>query len=329
LDVGLDEFWRENAGLPFPKVAENVDEQVKRYQEELNRIRRTDADALSEDQLSSFTADLSDAIEKIPELQRKKKCVDVHTNLASTLLKCLNERNIDAFFSVEEQMVANKFSPERSKVRELLDSKGTLEDKIRLFIIYFLTVKLSEEEVKEFTSALESKGADLSFLNFLKRIHLSSSLAHSVSSAVSSASGIVEQKWSGAIGKGIDWLAGNVKNLLPIKTDLPVTCIVKDIMQNTPIPGDDSSFSSKYLYFDPKVPDDRSKDPPRIRTPFKQAIVCMIGGGNYVEYQNLQDFAARSKAPATRSIIYGSTEISNSSRMLMQLNELGAQVSLI
>jgi hypothetical protein len=48
----------------------------------------------------------------------------------------------------------------------------------------------------------------------------------------------------------------------------------------------------KYLYFDPKVPKKmRQSATPRKNTPFKEAIVFVIGGGNYIEYQNIQAYA--------------------------------------
>lgn len=38
----------------------------------------------------------------------------------------------------------------------------------------------------------------------------------------------------------------------------------------------------------------RGADAPRIRAPFKRAIAFVVGGGNYVEYQGLQDWAVGS-----------------------------------
>jgi hypothetical protein len=74
---------------------------------------------------------------------------------------------------------------------------------------------------------------------------------------------------------------------------------------------------------DPKVQKKlRGKDMPRKSTPYKEAIVFVIGGGNYVEYQNLQEYSK--KVPAKR-IVYGSTEILNSSQFLTQIAALGAK----
>lgn len=47
---------------------------------------------------------------------------------------------------------------------------------------------------------------------------------------------------------------------------------------------------SDYLYFDPKFPPNSA---PRKNTPFREAIVFMVGGGNYLEFQNLKDYAEK------------------------------------
>jgi len=47
----------------------------------------------------------------------------------------------------------------------------------------------------------------------------------------------------------------------------------------------------------------------------------MVGGGSYVEYQNLQQMAKRSM-PA-KNILYGSTELMNSTQFLEQAQEVG------
>lgn len=50
------------------------------------------------------------------------------------------------------------------------------------------------------------------------------------------------------------------------------------------------SVEDTYIYLDPKA-QARGGNIPRKNTPFKEAIVFVVGGGNYVEYQNLQDSA--------------------------------------
>lgn len=50
-----------------------------------------------------------------------------------------------------------------------------------------------------------------------------------------------------------------------------------------------SSEIDDYLYLDAKLL--KGGDvAPKTRSPFQDAIVFVIGGGNYIEYQNLVDF---------------------------------------
>lgn len=55
--------------------------------------------------------------------------------------------------------------------------------------------------------------------------------------------------------------------------------------------------------------------------PAREAIVFMIGGGNYIEYDSLQAWAQRSQ-PA-KSIVYGSTDLPTGESFVKQLADLG------
>lgn len=44
----------------------------------------------------------------------------------------------------------------------------------------------------------------------------------------------------------------------------------------------------------------------------------VVGGGNYIEYQNLQDYCARQQVP--KSITYGTTELMDASEFLSQVS---------
>jgi len=70
-----------------------------------------------------------------------------------------------------------------------------------------------------------------------------------------------------------------------------VTRIVDELMEMKT-----SQETEDYRYFDPKqlrVTD--NSQIPRNRIPFQEAIVFMVGGGNYIEYQNLVDYTKVSK----------------------------------
>ena len=78
-----------------------------------------------------------------------------------------------------------------------------------------------------------------------------------------------------------------VKNLLPVRRELVISKIVGDIM--TP-PQNEPSKADDYLYFDPKM-SRSSRAARQHKASFQEAIVFVVGGGNYVEYQNLQEIA--------------------------------------
>lgn len=91
----------------------------------------------------------------------------------------------------------------------------------------------------------------------------------------------------GGLGGGFENLLSGVKNLLPTRKELVVSSIVSDIMSPPP---NEASKASDYLYFDPKV-SKNSKNPRQHKIAFQEAIVFIVGGGNYLEYQNLQELA--------------------------------------
>lgn len=65
---------------------------------------------------------------------------------------------------------------------------------------------------------------------------------------------------------------------------MPVTRIVDHLMEFK-----NSQEMEEYHYLDPKQL--KLTDIPRNRSPFQDAVVFIVGGGNYIEYQNLIDYA--------------------------------------
>lgn len=55
----------------------------------------------------------------------------------------------------------------------------------------------------------------------------------------------------------------------------------------------------------------------RGRGPFQEACVFVVGGGNYIEYQNIQDYCNRQQTP--RRVTYGTTELMDATEFLAQV----------
>jgi hypothetical protein len=90
----------------------------------------------------------------------------------------------------------------------------------------------------------------------------------------------------GGLGGGFENLLSGVKNLLPSRKELIVSKIVSNIIS----PINEVSEVDDYLQFDPKL--SKNAKPSRHKVAYQEAIVFVIGGGNYIEYQNLQEVAS-------------------------------------
>lgn len=74
-----------------------------------------------------------------------------------------------------------------------------------------------------------------------------------------------------------------VKNLVVKRHNLPVTKIVEELMEIKA-----GQVQDQFRYFDPKIlraTNGHDSNIPRAKNPFQEAIVFMVGGGNYIEYQ--------------------------------------------
>ena len=86
---------------------------------------------------------------------------------------------------------------------------------------------------------------------------------------------------------------------------------------------DQQPGSEKLLYFDPKTASQvDSEGVPRFKGVFRSAMVFIIGGGNYVEAQNVQAYANT----AGKDIIYGATDFVSPVEFARELVTLGRSI---
>ncbi|ONK79719.1 uncharacterized protein A4U43_C01F9360 [Asparagus officinalis] len=318
-----DSFWVANSWSPFPKVAEEIELQLGKYKQDVEEVNRrtggSDSGATEFDgtDLIGNTKHLMNAVNSLPELTERKKVIDKHTNIATVLLGEIKGRSLDAYCELENSMLT-KMSVDRSALIDLLRGKGTKVDKIRLAITYLLSVETTpQSELEAIEAALRESEVDTCAFQYVKKIKtLNSSLASSMSSA--SKSNIVD--WAEKLyGQSISAVTAGMKNLLSGGRQLALTRTVEALMEGKPNPEVDS-----YLLLDPRAP--RSGSGSQLRGPFKEAIVFMIGGGNYVEYSSLMEMGQRSQP--VKHVIYGTTELLNGGEFVEQLTVLGQKMGL-
>lgn len=87
------------------------------------------------------------------------------------ILNYIKSRKLDTFFELEEKIMSKTQALEKTLLEIITDSEtGTPEDKLRLFLIYYIcTQHLSEDDLRKFEHSLTETGCDLSSLLYIKR----------------------------------------------------------------------------------------------------------------------------------------------------------------
>nr|XP_036855406.1 sec1 family domain-containing protein 1 [Manis javanica] len=328
----IDKFWQKHKGSPFPEVAESVQQELESYRAQEDEVKRLksimglegeDEGAIS--MLSDNTAKLTSAVSSLPELLEKKRLIDLHTNVATAVLEHIKARKLDVYFEYEEKIMS-KTTLDKSLLDIISDpDAGTPEDKMRLFLIYYISTQQAPSEAdleqykKAFNLGVEHGGQQRPHLTSACMIILLGSKAFAKMASAPASYGNTTAKPMGLLSRvmntGSQFVMEGVKNLVLKQQNLPVTRILDNLMEMKSNPETDD-----YRYFDPKMLRGNDSSVPRNKNPFQEAIVFVVGGGNYIEYQNLTDYI---KGKQGKHILYGCSELFNATQFIKQLSQLG------
>eukprot|EP00439_Symbiodinium_sp_Y106_P065704 s353_g10.t1 len=289
-----DAFWTAHAGDQFPEVLNAVPKAIEDFEK-----RRTEmAGSGQEDALAPG---LAAAINALPEMTEKKRSIDMHTNIAHALVAEVKARELDRYYEFEDQLASQSLGTSVKELEQLLGSsqKGTLADKLRAIMVLVLTKPtVTQQQLQSVVEAYETAGGDASGVRYLQYLQSIRNMAMPAATAgpaagAPGAGGTLAGAFGGLADRfkatGDALLAAGmsgIKNIVASKKELATCQIMESLMEQKPGAADN------YLYLDPKAPATaRGADVPRIRAPFRRAVAFVVGGGNYVEHQALQDWA--------------------------------------
>jgi len=306
-----DAFWMENKAKHFPHAAEAMDVTTKAYSaDEADFKAKTSgkpAGSAGEGaQLvgEAATKSLNDAIHLIPEMHERKRKIDVHTNLLTGILADIKLRTLNKLNELELCMMRGAAVDQKD-----LDSLLTCqpEDKLRLAMIRYLTSGASKEEAQVCDKILEGVGNANAFA-YLKELQMLLTMGVPNGAAVESAGSRAASWMTEALSSGITLAS----NMMGTQWKTNATRIVEGVMEQYSTPE-----VEQMLYLDPRA---QSSKQPKVTTQYKDAMVFVVGGGNYNEYQNLLDVLTTEESG--RSVTYGSTELVSPKAFVAQLARL-------
>ena len=328
LDPDTDPFYAAHKFQPFPEAIEENGTELQDVTAREQTIRSQ----------TSGAPDLATAVDSLPALLERKQQLEVHTSILQAVMTEVAARDVPQFFEVEYKLATGSYDAAKAKkdVSAMVsdESKSNISDKLRLILVYALATGATPADMDEVASLLEAAPiADkqkvaqglkaIAYIKQLRSMHmLPSSMLQELQESPNDtgrAGGTLSSLMAKATTQATGFLAkasDRVSSMLGKIHKNHATCVVENLCE----PSNASQEDATYLYLDPKART-HEVDVSKLlsRSPVREAIAFVIGGGCYGEYQNLQQMLANER----RTIRYGSTEILDPESFTEQLAQLG------
>lgn len=341
LNSQADVFFRGYAGAPFPEA-------VEANQKELDEVKQREDEIKSRPGLGNVlgqlmegkSKDLSEAIEVLPELLKRKANLETHTNILQAVMRRIASREVPTYFELEQAMqsAGGRIFDKDAVLTLLRDgAKGGLQDKARLLLLASLTSDavaskaLAEECDMAFRqgcavmpqpptkAAVDRVLGAAVFSRWLQG--LQSPLSRGGEAAASGAT--LSSFLTAAQGKASSLMAKATAFFTKF-TPHYVTRVVDSLSEGRACVEEDT-----FCLLDPRCRAGEGASAELKGTKYSDVIVFVVGGGCYAEFYNLQDLI-KSRAgtgAALKNVMYGCSELVAGDAFLEQLERLGEKMS--
>ncbi|EPB73114.1 Sec1 family protein [Ancylostoma ceylanicum] len=257
-------------GSAFPLVAEAIQEDLEAYrtsEDEIKRLKHAmgmegnEADAAISSLLSDTTAKLGSTVTSLPQLLEAKRLIDLHTNVATTLLDHIKQRKLDVLFELEQKLLQH--SPLEMPLLQLLADLANPEDVLRVILINYLCQEnMSKAELEEQINFLRERNVDESAIRFVQKMRSVSQLGKTAPEEHHGAGTKTINMFNKLLSHSSRFVMEGVKNLVPKKHNLPLTMMVDSLVTppssstvgiNQMMGATQTNESSELCYLDPKV----------------------------------------------------------------------------
>lgn len=342
LDPDKDPFYVDHKFQPFPEAIESNGVELQQVTQKEQQIRSKTGGATDNvDPLANTAAnDLATAVDSLPALLDRKKQLEIHTSILQAVMNEVAARDVPQFYEVEMACATGSYNKDPAEAKKNVlalvtdPTKGNVQDKIRLILVYGLATTAPSADLDEVANAMKqslesSEGFDVAarkqldaglhaihYVKQLRSMHMIPTMAmEEMAGSAQESSGDMLTSFMTRGTKLFAKASAKMSTILGKTHKHRATQVVENLCEMKP-----NSEDQEYLYLDPKVKGDVDINALRTmtRAPVREVIAFMIGGGCYSEYQNLQMVANE-----RRTVSYGSTELVTPCQFLAQLEQLG------
>mmetsp|Transcript_27524 Transcript_27524/g.55034 ORF Transcript_27524/g.55034 Transcript_27524/m.55034 type:complete len:689 (-) Transcript_27524:355-2421(-) len=177
IDPDVDPFYSRHKFNPFPEAIESNGAELQDVTAKEGQIRSktsgtggADAAAMSgTGGGGGDSSDLATAVESLPILLDRKKKLEVHTSILQAVMNEVAARDVPQFYELETSLATGAYKNDSAKAKkEVMElatdpTKGNVDDKVRLVIVYALSAAGNSADIDEVASemknSLETKGS--------------------------------------------------------------------------------------------------------------------------------------------------------------------------